>query len=360
MNDCFFITPIGYAGSAERRRSDRVAAACSQALEHYDYRLIRADQISKLGHITDQVISMCCKCPLAISDLTGLNANVMYETALRHASGLPTILIMDSDGKGIKLPFDIGDVRAIEYKLSARGWADKLKKDLYFYIESALSPRLKPATTTGRIFHELYDSRIISYKGLEAIPINVSHTVLDHVVGNDFVAWNPSWQTELDTNPDAWIEVHSRRYTSNLLKRARYVVGRSSTHPTDDSKYFGCEGLAQFLNLMRRECQEAYKSLNQIMQIHLVDRLDSDLTYFIGNKLVAGSPHPIAFGAIIINESPLLNSVTPTYMFETRQPDLVDLLTYHSRTIIGDKSAEVLSPENFLETCGSIIHDGNG
>lgn len=71
---------------------------------------MRADQISKSGLITTQIINQIIECPLVIADLTGANPNVFYELAIRHATGKPYIQLIE---QGHRLPFDIGGVRTI-------------------------------------------------------------------------------------------------------------------------------------------------------------------------------------------------------------------------------------------------------
>lgn len=108
---CFVIAPIGDAGSDIRKRSDQVLKhVISPAVEAFDYDALRADQISEPGMITSQVIQHIVDDPLIIADLTGWNANVFYELAIRHALRKPLIQLIK---KGEQIPFDVAGTRTI-------------------------------------------------------------------------------------------------------------------------------------------------------------------------------------------------------------------------------------------------------
>ncbi|MBL0777368.1 hypothetical protein G6541_08410 [Streptomyces albidoflavus] len=116
---CFVIGPIG----------DRRAPADSPELRVYEDALeifervilpacaksglapVRADQISLAGEMTEQICRLLVEADLVIADVSGGNANVMYELGVRHATGKPTIHL----GEYGQLPFDISLVRTIHF-----------------------------------------------------------------------------------------------------------------------------------------------------------------------------------------------------------------------------------------------------
>ena len=107
----FFVAPIGKDDSPERKRSDEVLnGIVKPAAEALGLRGQRADEITEGGKITSQIVRRLLGAKLVVSDLTGLNANVFYEIAVRDSFRLPQILIAE---KGTKLPFDLNDQRTI-------------------------------------------------------------------------------------------------------------------------------------------------------------------------------------------------------------------------------------------------------
>jgi len=75
----------------------------------------RADKERKPGRITDQIIKQIRDCAFVIADITGYNANVMYEIGYAHALCHPTIIINQYPPESS--PFDIKDYRQITYKM---------------------------------------------------------------------------------------------------------------------------------------------------------------------------------------------------------------------------------------------------
>ena len=108
---CFVIAPIGEPGSDIRKRSDQVLEHIIRpVVESCGYKAVRADEIAEPGIITNQIIRHVVDDPLVIADLTGQNANVFYELAIRHAIRKPLVQIIN---KVKDIPFDISSMRTI-------------------------------------------------------------------------------------------------------------------------------------------------------------------------------------------------------------------------------------------------------
>ncbi len=110
-NSCFVISPIGATDSVERKHADLVLSALIEpALAQLGITAIRADQISKPGMITGQVIEHLVRAKLVIADLSFGNPNVFYELALRHAMRKAAVQIIRTSDR---LPFDVGQFRTV-------------------------------------------------------------------------------------------------------------------------------------------------------------------------------------------------------------------------------------------------------
>lgn len=108
---CFVIAPLGEDGSAVRLRSDKVFRhVIKPAVEECGYSPLRSDIEPRPGMIGQQTINHLLEDDLVIADLTGLNANVFYELAIRHMVSKPVVQVIQ---KGESLPFDITQSRTI-------------------------------------------------------------------------------------------------------------------------------------------------------------------------------------------------------------------------------------------------------
>lgn len=124
----FVICPIGDRDTAIRKRSDQMLKyIITPVVEKFGYKPIRADEIPKPGTITSQIVEHILDDPLVIADLTGRNANVFYELAVRHIIEKPTIQIIE---KGETIPFDVVTQRTIEIDHKDLDSVEEAKKSL--------------------------------------------------------------------------------------------------------------------------------------------------------------------------------------------------------------------------------------
>lgn len=99
----------------------------------HGYKAMRADHMSQPGSITAQIIEQILKSDLVVADLTGHNANVLYELAVRHVVRKPVVQIIQ---KGEALPFDIAAQRTIQIDHRDLDSAEAAKAELSRQITS--------------------------------------------------------------------------------------------------------------------------------------------------------------------------------------------------------------------------------
>lgn len=90
-----------------------ICAACERLRgEGTVFHRQRADEISRPGRVTEQIIDAIERADVVIADIGGMNANVIYELGYAHASEATLILLSQSPEAS---PFDLRDLRQIRY-----------------------------------------------------------------------------------------------------------------------------------------------------------------------------------------------------------------------------------------------------
>jgi hypothetical protein len=128
---CFVVSPIGSPDSPERKRANGVLReVIAPVAEAFGYQVERADHDKAPGMVTEAIVRKTIEAPLVIADLHAHNPNVMYEVAIRHATGRPIIQMIQ---EGETLPFDIGGLNTVFYDPSVDGlaaWRANLRASL--------------------------------------------------------------------------------------------------------------------------------------------------------------------------------------------------------------------------------------
>lgn len=154
---CFVISEIGAKGSEQRLRADKVfRRVIVPALDAAGYAApVRSDQINELGLITDQIVQHLMDDDMVVADLTGLNPNVMYELAIRHAVDKPAALLYHPDDE---IPFDVSLLRAIPVTTDVDA-AEDAREALTATLKSALVDNASMLRTPFRVALDLIPLR---------------------------------------------------------------------------------------------------------------------------------------------------------------------------------------------------------
>lgn len=164
---CFILMPFNKKKDATGREIDFDAVyenLIAPAVRAAGMEPLRADEEKTGGIIHKPMFERLILCEYAVADLTAANANVFYELGVRHAAKPHTTVLMFAEGSG-QIPFDVAQLRAIPYTVSADGQPSDVA-----IFQALLTKRLVDAR------QPTHDSPI--YQLLEDYP-DIDHTKTD-------------------------------------------------------------------------------------------------------------------------------------------------------------------------------------
>lgn len=127
----FVLMPFEESWSANVH--DEIGQACARtALQIAGLRWERADDITVPGRITDQIVSAIERADVLVADITGANANVLFELGYADALGKP-IIVLNQEVE--QTPFDIKDWRQILYSTNE---LSQLRESLADFLAGSL------------------------------------------------------------------------------------------------------------------------------------------------------------------------------------------------------------------------------
>jgi len=136
---CFVLMPFGQKmgpGGTIVDFDDVYDRLIAPAVREADLEPLRADKETAVGIIHKPMFERLILCPYAVADLTFANANVYYELGVRQAVRPRSTVLLFADGG--RLPFDIQDLRTIQYKLEGQRLAAEHIKDAKSEIAASL------------------------------------------------------------------------------------------------------------------------------------------------------------------------------------------------------------------------------
>lgn len=97
---------------------------------------VRADQIYGNKRIMQDIWNNIKTARLILAELTGRNANVLYELGLAHSLGKQAVIITNTMED---VPFDLKDVRCIVYDKEHPTWGEHLRSNLVRTMSNVLA-----------------------------------------------------------------------------------------------------------------------------------------------------------------------------------------------------------------------------
>ena len=186
MKRCFVISPIGSDNTSVRKHADDVFNYIIQpAMDECGLVAIRSDQLAQPGKISDQMFREIFEADLCIAVLTGRNPNVFYELAVAQSARQPVIILLE---KGEPLPFDVQDLRAVQYDLEISSFVKKTYiNQVVSNIESLKTLESEPTIPFGKFLprHSVFIGPPASNPKLDITRINWNKDAC-FIVGEDF------------------------------------------------------------------------------------------------------------------------------------------------------------------------------
>lgn len=154
IKNCFVVMPFGRESAERRWFKGWYKVVIEPAVLATGYEPILAAAEEQPGAINDEIRSHLVYDPMVVVDLGGVdvdedpNPNVMYELGIRHALGLPLVIMA---WEGQRLPFDISNQRVI---MEPRDFLaqETNRKKLVSFINAADEGRFyRPMDAVGRM-----------------------------------------------------------------------------------------------------------------------------------------------------------------------------------------------------------------
>ena len=248
---CFIVGPIGDRleppGTEGRLRYENATQMWENVFEPacavFGLAPVRADKIAEAGEIPEQIFRFLRDADVVIADLTGGNANVMYELGLRHTRDKITIQI----GEHERLPFDVNTIRTVKFRRTEAGLIDA-RNSLIEALRVALQGAGTPVTAT-RVWNEL--------------AVGLSPEDVQKASALSFVSDDPADAAEDDDPPGTLdlmakgetsmeeLSVHLQDFSKELEEMT--AIGESSTPQIQDAESFAAKltAMRQFADRLK-------------------------------------------------------------------------------------------------------------
>ncbi len=249
---CFLISPIGNEGTDTRDFADKIRTFLKyEVLTGLGYDCIRADDITKIGIISSDIISSIVNSELVIAVLEHNNANVYYELALRHATTKPCISIASRERMNRiddPLPFDTQQERVFKYPYD----------DLMRYSEGLDIESQELVTFKGKLKKVISDYNEQSYEYRNPVTAVLNKVILPQGMTMQDVVSHLDKQIDLfHQNINAQLEDINKITKSFMPKHIESLVG--DMYRNGSAMYIS--GEKEAFDTLCQETQKAERSI---------------------------------------------------------------------------------------------------
>lgn len=151
---CFVVMPFGRDAEEQKWFRGWYEVVIAPAIHASGYEPVLSAGEEQPGAINDEIRAHLAFDPMVLVDLGGLektddpNPNVMYELGIRHALGLPLVIMA---WEGQRLPFDVSNQRVIMHDRQLLDIEVNKKKIVAFIQAASEGKYYKPMVAVGRM-----------------------------------------------------------------------------------------------------------------------------------------------------------------------------------------------------------------
>lgn len=248
---CGIVMPISAMGAYEKSHWDRVRIILDEAIKEAGYRPRLVSESEDIGVIHARIVQNLYDDEIIICDVSGKNANVMFELGLRLAFDKPTIIIKDDL---TDYSFDTSPIQHIGYRHDLRfDDVRSFQKQVSEAIKASVARRKKDADYSPFLGHfgkfkvagldtKVVDSSEFIIKQLESLRRDINRLSgrvdLDRDLSSSINASRPGLTIEnvaasLLVAGDYNLNIPSEidRYTSDVIKK---IKGLNMKYDIDD------------------------------------------------------------------------------------------------------------------------------
>ena len=279
---CFVVMPFGRDAEQHRWFQGWYEAVIRPAIEAAGFEPILSATEDQPAAINDEIRSHLVFDPMVVVDLGGRtpeeppNPNVMYELGVRHAFGLPSVIIA---WEGQRLPFDVSNQRAI---LSRRDFLDiePTRQRIAKFIQAAKEGRYyNPMESVGR--EAVIDTASLnlgedSLLGALALEVRELRTAMQHRPMKDARLWpkrqNIKRLLSKGKKAELWQAAQRLGFDSKVW--SNFLNSPIPPNMLEEMVGWGTEDWEQFLAIRGNEIRTAK---DFVPEAELVDRVRKSL-----------------------------------------------------------------------------------